>query len=141
MPIFIRPGWSCRALCRSPETLVRRGNALQELRLVSGRARRARDGREILWQALAAIAALVGKDERVALSHSGVEQPQLAELVVVDADGLRDPVELVAERHLRRQERVLHVLAQLCRLGCRLTDDDVRAVDRLPLADDLLRRL
>ena len=59
-------------------------------------------GGQVLRQTGAAKAAVVGIDERVASADARIEQPRLAQLVVIDAVCLRQIKELVAERDLRR---------------------------------------
>src|SRR5437588_3423156 len=96
-----RPSWLLA------DAIVRRDHRLEERR-VDPRLVRALDEREeILGQALAAEAALVGEHEGVALADPRIEEPELAQLVVVDAHPVGDVEEFIAEGDLRREERVL----------------------------------
>ena len=87
-------------------------NGLEDRHRRSEGARGRADRGRVLGEALAAVAAL-GGDDGVAGIDAVVLEPEQAHPLVVDAHRLTEVEELVAERDLRREERVLHVLDDL----------------------------
>ena len=65
----------------------------------------------------------------LALDDAGVEGPELTKLPIVDVVGVRDSPELIRERNLHRQPRVVHVLGELSGTRRRLAIDTHRSQD------------